>query len=215
VIQRYDILEIASDVVALADAIGFQKFHLIGHDWGAGCGWTVIERYPDRIVSWSALSIPHMAAFRAAKLTDPDQKRRSWYMTFFQIPIIPELLFGCGVTQNRRSLWQFSSEAEVADYLTVFRGFAGRRATINWYRANHNFPVEYASVSVPTLLIWGNQDIAVGRTSVEMAKAYMTGNYTMIELDAGHSLVQEQFERVNQAILNHLQRHSLDADRQS
>lgn len=66
-IESYRIDKIASDVVALADAIGFQKFHLVGHDWGSGCGWTVVELYPDRVNSWSALSIPHMDAFSRAK----------------------------------------------------------------------------------------------------------------------------------------------------
>jgi pimeloyl-ACP methyl ester carboxylesterase len=130
-------------------------------------------------------------------------------MTFFQIPIVPEVLFGFAVAGKRPSLWQFSSEAEVADYLTVFRDFAGRKATIDWYRANKELPVQYGDVSLPTVLIWGNQDIAIGRAGVEMTKQYMKGEYSLIELDAGHTLVQEQFERVNHEILNHIQRYPI------
>lgn len=71
----------------------------------------------------------------------------------------------------------------MADYLTVFR-FNGRRATINWYRANKELPDQYSNVSHPTTLIWGNQDIAIGRAGVEMTKQYMKGEYSLIELDA-------------------------------
>lgn len=208
-IKSYRINEIASDVVALADAVGFQKFHLVGHDWGSGCGWTVVELYPERVNSWSALSIPHVAAFSIAKKTDPDQKKRSWYMDFFQIPVLPETFFGFLVTGNPRSLWKLSSDEGVADYLSVFREFDGRRSTINWYRANKDFPIQYGNVSLPTILIWGNQDPAVGRAGVEMTKQYMKGEYSMLELDAGHALVQEKFERVNQEILNHIQQHPI------
>lgn len=208
-INSYRINEIASDVVALADAVGFQKFHLVGHDWGSGCGWTVVELYPERVNSWSALSIPHVAAFSIAKKTDPDQKKRSWYMDFFQIPMIPETFFGFVVTGNPRSLWKLSSDEQVADYLSVFKEFDGRRSTINWYRANKDFSIQYGNVSLPTILIWGNQDPAVGRAGVEMTKQYMKGEYSLIELDAGHALVQEKFERVNQEILNHIQRHPI------
>lgn len=95
------------------------------------------------------------------------------------------------------------------DYLTVFKEFEGRRATINWYRANKELPIPYGDVSVPTVLIWGNQDIAVGRSSIEMTKNYMKGEYTRIELDAGHTLVQEKFEQINQEILSHIQRHPI------
>jgi pimeloyl-ACP methyl ester carboxylesterase len=57
-VNSYRIDKIASDVIALADSVGFQKIQLVGHDWGAGCGWTIVEQYPDRVNSWSALSIP-------------------------------------------------------------------------------------------------------------------------------------------------------------
>ncbi|MBA2748340.1 MAG: alpha/beta fold hydrolase [Tatlockia sp.] len=208
-IESYRIDKIASDVVALADAVGFQKFHLVGHDWGSGCGWTVVELYPGWVNSWSALSIPHMDAFSRAKKTDPDQKRRSWYMNLFQLPIIPELLLGFAVAGGRPSLWKFSSDSEVTDYLTVFKEFEGRRAAINWYRANKELPIPYGDVFVPTVLIWGNQDIAIGRSSIEMTKNYMKGEYAMIELDAGHALVQEKFEQINHEILSHIQRHPI------
>lgn len=206
-VERYGIDDIASDVVALADIVGFERFHLVGHDWGAGCGWTVVEQYADRVNSWSALSIPHMAAFDAAKKTDPDQKQRSWYMGFFQTPVIPEMLFGFAV--NRPSLWKHSSETEVADYLTVFKTFKGRKATIDWYRANQTLPVQYGDVLLPTLFIWGNQDPVIGRTGVEMTKEYMKGEYSLVELEAGHALVQEKSQRVEQEILSHIQQHPI------
>lgn len=207
-IADYHITEIASDVIALADAVGFQKFHLVGHDWGAGCGWTVVQLYGDRVNSWSALSVPHMAAFKTAKKTDPDQKQRSWYMDVFQIPIIPEVFFGFAVARKPSSLWK-STDEEVADYLTVFKKFDARKATLNWYRANQNSSIQYDDVFLPTLLIWGNQDNAIGRAGVAMTKQFMQGEYSLIELDAGHTLVQQQFERVNQEILNHIQRHPI------
>ncbi|MGB8701106.1 MAG: alpha/beta fold hydrolase [Thermosynechococcaceae cyanobacterium] len=208
-IENYRIDAIASDVVALANTLGFQTFHLVGHDWGAGCGWTVVEQYAERVQSWTALSIPHMAAFRQAKKTDADQKKRSWYMTLFQLPIIPELLSGLVLGGKHPALWKTSSDAEIADYLTVFNSFEGRKATINWYRANKELPIAYGNVLVPTVLLWGNQDIAIGRAGIEMTQDYMKGEYTLIELDAGHALVQEKFAQVNEAILNHLQRHPI------
>jgi pimeloyl-ACP methyl ester carboxylesterase len=208
-VSRYGIDQISSDIVALADALGFSKFHLIGHDWGAGCGWTVVECYPERVRSWAALSIPHMAAFEWAKANDPDQKKRSGYMGFFQLPLIPEIVFGVAAAVAPAKLWKRSSPAEVADYLTVFGNYSGRSAALNWYRANHKLPVEYGNVTLPTILLWGKQDPFVGRVSVELTKPYMQGEYTLIELDAGHTLVQEQFELVKQHLFKHIQQHPI------
>ncbi|MCY7334957.1 MAG: alpha/beta hydrolase [Chamaesiphon sp.] len=209
-IADYTIDKIASDVIALANLVGFAKFHLVAHDWGAGCGWTVVQLYPDRVQSWAALSIPHMAAFETAKKTDSDQQQRSWYMGFFQLPLIPELMFGLMTGGNPSSLWKLSAPEEVADYLTVFGNFEGRKATINWYRANHKLPIQYGDVHLPTLLLWGNQDIAVGRTGVAATKQYMKGEYSFVELDAGHTLVQEQFDLVDRQIQELIQRHSIE-----
>jgi pimeloyl-ACP methyl ester carboxylesterase len=206
-VSAYRITEIAADIMALADSMGFDRVHLVGHDWGAGCGWTVVERYGDRILSWSALSIPHMTAFRTAKAEDPEQRRRSWYIDFFQKPLIPEVLFGLITTFRPQGLWNFSTADEIADYLNVFGKFAGRRAALNWYRANSDFPGQDAEVTVASILIWGNQDAAIARSGVEGTQQYMKGPYELIELEAGHALVQEQFDRVKQAIFQHIQRH--------
>src|SRR6185312_10011758 len=55
-----------------------------------GCGWAVVDLYPERIRSWSALSVPHIGAFGRAIRDDPDQQQRSQYITFFQEPGVAE-----------------------------------------------------------------------------------------------------------------------------
>jgi pimeloyl-ACP methyl ester carboxylesterase len=211
-VAEYAIDKIASDVIALADRVGFSKFHLVAHDWGAGCGWTVVQLTPQQVQSWTALSIPHLAAFTEAKKNDPVQKRKSWYMGFFQLPLLPELAFGA-IASMPSVFWTHSKPEEIADYLSVFGTFEGRKATLNWYRANNTLPITYGDVYLPTHLIWGNQDIAVGRAGVEETQAYMKGeyakDYALIELDAGHSLVQEKFEAVDREILSHIQRYPI------
>ncbi len=206
-IASYSIDKIASDIIALANTVGFQKFQLVGHDWGAACGWTVVELYPERVNSWSALSIPHLTAFDIAKKTDDEQTKKSWYMTAFQLPIIPEIFLGAGVATIPTKLWSNSSPAEVSEYVNVFKDFACRKAVINWYRANKELPISYGDVAIPTILIWGNKDIAIARAGTEMAASYMKGKYQKIELDAGHALIQEEFKRVSQEILSHIQQH--------
>jgi pimeloyl-ACP methyl ester carboxylesterase len=208
-VNKYSIDKIASDVISLANYCKFSKFHLVAHDWGAGCGWTVVELYADRVQSLTALSIPHMEAFEHAKKTDCEQKQKSWYMGFFQIPIIPEVMFGL-ITRLVPSLcWKFSMPIEIKDYLSVFRTFEGRKAILNWYRANRKLPITFGDVSLPTCFIWGNEDIAVARAGVEATKQFMTGEYSLVELRAGHTLVQEQFECIKCKVLDHIKQHPI------
>ncbi|MEP7021093.1 MAG: alpha/beta hydrolase, partial [Pseudonocardiales bacterium] len=58
----YRILELVEDLRALVDASGADKVHLVGHDWGAAVAWIFAQRYPRRLASLSATSVPHPIA---------------------------------------------------------------------------------------------------------------------------------------------------------
>lgn len=208
-IEHYRYRDIASDVVALADACGFESFHLIGHDWGAGAGWAAVDLWPGRIRSWTALSVPHVASFGRAIREDPDQSQKSQYITFFQTPGVAEAALSADDFAGLKRIWSESSAEEVEEYLSVFRQPGALAAALNWYRGSRgidpNDPaVAFGPVATPTLLIWGNRDMAIGRVAVEGAAKHMVGPYRFVELDAGHWLIQEALERVTQEILAHL-----------
>jgi pimeloyl-ACP methyl ester carboxylesterase len=209
--KSYGIDKIASDIIQLADSVGFKKIHLIGHDWGAGCGWTVVELAPNLVNSWSALSVPHMEAWDTARKTDKDQKNKGWYMKLFQLPFLPEFGFGIvlGINGLPDKLYKHSSLGEVNEYVRVLKTKDAREAAFNWYRANKELLIRYHDVSIPTLLIWGNEDIAFGRSGIEATKNYIKGDYELLELKAGHTLIQEKFQEVSAAILEHLQKYPI------
>ena len=209
-VESYAYEELASDVAALADDIDFERFHLVGHDWGSAIGWIMLSSCPERIRSWTAMSVPHMDAFRSALADDPDQQQRSRYMAFFRTPEKPEKALTVNDLEPLRALWSSIPDDQVEEYVAVFSQPGALTAALNWYRAN-SFGLEqgysgalFGQVSHPTLLIWGNEDMAIGRAAVERTRQYMAGPYRLAELDAGHWLVQEQPGRVHDEILGHL-----------
>jgi pimeloyl-ACP methyl ester carboxylesterase len=200
--------ELIDDVMAVADAVGFERFHLVGHDWGSAVGWGVVLRHPERVLTWSSLSIPHPAAFLGALQDDPDQQRRSAYFRLFSTPWVPEIMFTFnGLAGLRAGVYDQMSPAQREEYLRVFAEPGALTAALNWYRA---IPLSRASaadgspeVTRPTLFLWGNTDPAVGRGSVEAQRAYMKNGYREIELDGGHWLMEEHGPRVTQEVLAH------------
>ena len=97
------------------------------------------------------------------------------------------------------------SPGERDEYLRVFSEPGALTAALNWYRA---LPVSRRSVAGrsldverPTLFLWGNQDPAVGRTSIEAQRRYMKGPFREVELGAGHFLMEEQGPRVIAEVL--------------
>src|SRR5664279_1537203 len=85
----YTVQDLALDVIALLDAAGLARVHLVGHDWGGVVAWAVAGRYPQRLHSLTSLSTPHPTAFGWAA-THGTQALRSWYMGLFQLPWLPE-----------------------------------------------------------------------------------------------------------------------------
>jgi pimeloyl-ACP methyl ester carboxylesterase len=213
--EHYNFETIASDVAAIADAVGFDRFHLIGHDWGAAAGWSAVALFPDRIQSWTALSVPHIASFGAAIRNDPDQQQRSQYITFFQEPGVAEAALSADDYAAMKNIWSASSADEVSEYLSVFSQPGALTAALDWYRGSRGIDpdsapaVDFGPVSTPTLFIWGNQDMAIGRKAVEHAHRHMAGPYKFVELDAGHWLIQEAPERVTEEIITHLRANPL------
>jgi len=207
--ENYQTHLLAADVIALADAWGVDRFHLVGHDWGAGVGWRVVMTYPERIQTWTALSIPHPASYGKAYREDPDQQQKSQYITFFQEPGVAEAAFAENDWAMLRAVWTESSPEEVEEYLSVFTQPGALTAALNWYRGSFGMPQSDApqvpeKVATPTLVIWGNRDQAVGRATIATQDQYMTGPFRFVELDAGHWLIQERFGDVSREILAHL-----------
>lgn len=208
----YAIGNLVSDVFAVAKSVGAARFHLVGHDWGAGVGWAALLSQPDSIISWTGLSIAHPAAFGDALVNDPDQQERSGYFAFFQTPWLPEIVFSFNdFSMLRTAIYASMSTEQEQEYIQVFSEPGALTAALNWYRAMTVGPgtqnTNSQEVEVPTLFIWGNKDEAVGRVAIDAMSNYMKGPYKNIELDAGHWLMEDNPTLITQELLQHIERY--------
>ena len=208
-VKSYTIDKLQQDVIDIASAVKREKFHLVAHDWGAAIGWSVVNNNPKRIISYSALSVPHNSAFGKAYRIDKEQKKKSRYIGFFLLPFIPEWVLRSGDFSKFRKLWKRSSPEELEEYLTVFRRKGTIRGALNYYRANigKGKGERIGKIKTPTLFIWGNRDLAISRAAAVENAPYMIGEYTFLEVDGGHWLIQSNYQEVREAILKHLLRH--------
>ena len=210
-VQDYVLNKLSDDVLALADAVGIQRFHLVGHDWGSAIGWGVVMSVPERVITWSALSIPHPAAFARAVEQDPEQRANSSYFLLFRARGLAEGIFAFADMALYKAVYTGMSAQQTEEYLRVLREPGAMTATFNYYRAmDANAAASDVAVKVatPTLFIWGNADPAVARSGVEWQQEFMTGPYTQVELTAGHWLFVDEPDRVISLITNHIQTHA-------
>ena len=211
ILDSYIISKLTNDVFEVADTIGAEEFHLIGHDWGAVVGWSAVLSNPSRITSWTALSFPHPAAFSAALLDDTDQQERSSYVAFFQTPWLPETVFSFNNFSLLKTLFEGMSEEKMKEYINVFSEPGALTSALNWYRAlgdnglSNLDSIDSLEVKTSTLFLWGNQDPSVGRVAVDRMAEFMKGPYTNIELEADHWLFVDKPERIISEILIHIE----------
>ena len=209
---HYEIL--VSDVFAIADALGFDRFHLIAHDWGSIVGFAVLSVDDSRVASYTTLAVPHYRSFAEAVRDDPEEELYRGLLNNFVDPnTAPTLSANDAVAM--RAFWTSHAPEEVEDYVSVFKQPYALQAALNYYVACDKHaraldgPVAFGPVSTPTLLLWGSDDIAIRPASVDGAAKYHSGPYKRVDLEAGHWVIQEQPDRVRDEVLAFLKEHAL------
>ncbi len=171
----YDLASLAGDIVALVDATESPEspgpVHLVGHDWGAAVAWTVAIEAPDRLASLTAISVPHPKVMDEMLRTSPEQRKRSRYMKALASPLAPGVL--AGYTPARRTRLYRSNllrdggfgEEQLPWYQAAFDTREETVGPLMYYRellrerrARRGEPAEVPPVTLPTLLLWGEQD---------------------------------------------------------
>jgi pimeloyl-ACP methyl ester carboxylesterase len=202
-IADYGLDYAVDDVVAIADALGWYRFDLVGHDWGAAVAWIAAARYAHRIRTLTAVSVPHLGAFAEAIRTDPAQQEASKYMADFRLPTpIPENKI---LASGKMTLPGVPAE-KCAIYYERLSQPGALTAALNWYRAN-DFTGYEQRVSLPTLFIASTKDPFVAPSGVHATRKWVNGQYQLEYLSGvGHNVPEEAAERTSQLLLSHLGR---------
>lgn len=200
-VADYAIEHLGADVLAVADHVGLDRIHVLGHDWGASVAWWIAAHHPDRIASLTAVSVPHLGAFSEAMVTDPDQQRRSAYFSLFrQEDRAEDVLLEDRARRLREMLDDVPAEL-VDRHLAVLGGRDGLTGALNWYRAMRRY--DLPDVTVPTTYIWGEEDMAIARSGAEATTRRVTGDYRFVPVPgAGHWLPEQHPELVAQETLD-------------
>ncbi|HEX6348241.1 MAG TPA: alpha/beta hydrolase [Candidatus Dormibacteraeota bacterium] len=212
--DAYHAQTLIDDVRGLLDALQWERAHVAGHDWGALVGWGFVANHPDRVLTWTALSVGHPLAFYRAGREDEDQRRRSEYILLFREAGKAEHVLSEDGYRRLRAMYRDYGpqpdaipDSVIDAYVTGFARPGRLTAALNYYRvALTELPKIAGPVRSPTLLIWGNEDPAVGRRGTEATAELVEARYRLLELPgAGHWLQFERPQEVAQAMIGHLQ----------
>lgn len=189
--RDYTLDKLAGDVLALPGLDGVERFHVVGHDWGGAVAWYLAANHADRLLTMTSLATPHPQALVRSLLRG--QLLKSWYMVAFQLPVVPEVAVRTRLF--RRQLVASGMPDEfVDDYLSLLREPGAARGALNWYRALPFSPANSVGpvTSVPTMYVYGTNDIALGRTAADLTAHYVTAPYRYEVLDGASHWLPEQ-----------------------
>ncbi|WP_436499407.1 alpha/beta fold hydrolase [Actinokineospora sp. HUAS TT18] len=203
-VADYKMDELIGDVIAIADELGWSRFDLVGHDWGAAVAWHTAAEHPERLRSLTAVSAPHPAAIARAYKEDEDQRLRSQYISVFHERSAEKRLLADNGAALRQLFEYRPPRSHIDDYISRLSEDGAMTAALNWYRAmKWNVPPD--AVSVPTMFVWGTEDVAFGSTAALGCDKWVTGAYRfeMLE-DLTHWIPEEAPEALTALLLDHL-----------
>jgi pimeloyl-ACP methyl ester carboxylesterase len=204
-VEDYALPTLVGDVVGVMDAVGVERAHVVGHDWGAAVAWGLASFVPDRVERLVALSVGHPAAFRGAGL---EQRQKSWYMLLFQFVGIAEEWISAADFRNFRE-WANHPDADAV--IAELRRPGALTAGLNWYRANVAPesllapPPVFPPIAAPTMGLWSSGDLALTERQMLDSAAYVTGpwRYERIE-GAGHWMQLDATDELNALLVDFL-----------
>jgi pimeloyl-ACP methyl ester carboxylesterase len=213
----YDLRTLAGDIIHLMDAVGQPAAHFAGHDWGGAVGWALAAWHPQRVKRLVAANLPHLLAVQAAiRQFNWRQYLRSWYFLMFQIPRLPEWLLGRRDFALLRQLRHATqrpdafTETDIERYVQSWRQPGALTAMLGWYRAARvsgrqveETRKQFEVIQPPTLILWGERDVALGVDLAEASVSYLANGRLVRFPQSSHWLLAELPDQVNAHLLQH------------
>lgn len=203
--NAYHIIELMKDVQGVIKGLGYDHCVLAGHDWGGAIAWNFAHRYPEMVRKLVVMNMPHPAVFGKALTSNPQQMLKSWYIPFFQLPLIPELLMQA---EDYRAITSTFSDGVSNKHafspkdIEIFKDAAAKRgalsAMLNYYRSNSDlFQQNWETLETPTLMLWGVDDAVLGKELTFPTRNYVKQLQIKYLENCSHWTQQEQPELVN------------------
>lgn len=223
-VDEYETDKLIGDIFALAEALGVERFALVGHDWGGAIAWPAAMRNDPRLTKLAIINAPHPLIFQKSLIEDADQRAASQYISWFRVPGAEKAIEAMGFEAFFQKTFMSHvelasvSEEEKQQYIAEWSQPGGMLPMLNWYRATklivpppgatvavpdfllRSFPM----IHVPTLVVWGMKDPALLPLQLEGLEA-LVDDLTVVKLpDAGHFAPWEAPDQVASALRDFL-----------
>lgn len=222
-VENYRLNILAEDVMGLIKALGEEKAIIVGHDWGGIVAWYFAIAHPEATEKLIIMNVPHPQVWQEKAKYNARQLQKSWYVFFFQTEKVPESYFSRNnflamklMLSNSTFKKGVFSEKDLEKFVEAWSKPGALTAAINYYRANirpeifmEDIDLKLPKIKSPTLVIWGEEDLALTLEVSKGAEKYIDAPYTIKYIPkCGHWVQQEEPELVNKYMLEFLREYT-------
>lgn len=215
----YDLDTLSTDISGLIEHLGYQRAHLVGHDWGGTIAWHFAQKFPNLLDRLAILNAPHPQQFMQEMVSNLDQLRRSWYLLALQVPALPEWLIRQNLRNIMRGLLQEQAirkgaftERDTEIYQAALEKPGAISAALKHYRQLlspqtwlENWGRSPALITAPTLVLWAEEDFFFSHKLTEGMDRLVSASLKLKLLQqCGHWIQQEIPQTVNRELLDFL-----------
>lgn len=206
-VEAYTPDKIKGDVFLLADALGIEKFTIVGHDWGGAIAWGVaLGGQHVRVTRAIIANAPHPAIFPKLLYTNHHQRKASQYIRAFRDRSKDDFIRqnGLGAFLQNEAKWDNPSTSDAEERAILMKDYENVDAAfgmLNYYRATpmsvprmdepFELPADFAApevpkLTIPTLVIWAMDDTALPPENLQGIEE-MIDPLTLVKIpDCGH-----------------------------
>lgn len=217
--QGYDFDTLSNDIQGLIASLGYQRAHIVGHDWGGAIAWHLAHHAPQWLQTLTVLNAPHPKNLWQEITGNIDQLSKSWYFLAMQLPGLPEWILqnnlSTFVTNFFRGLatrkGAFTSEnhqiyqaalAKPGVISAVVQCYRYLFSPQTWWQNHRQWS---HPISVPTLVLWGEDDSFWSqKMTASLADACAAPFQLKLISQCGHWIQQEVPQTVNRELLQFL-----------
>jgi pimeloyl-ACP methyl ester carboxylesterase len=205
-VESYGLPLVIDDVLGILDALGVERAHVVGHDWGAVVAWLLVSLHPDRAASLTALTVG--CPGNSGQLTI-EQFEKAWYMFFFQNEGIAEEWLRRDDWSGLRMLLR--GHGDVERYVADLSRPGALTAALNWYRANTppdailGPPPDLPPVRVPVLGVSADGDAYLVEDHVRNSDEKVEGPWRYVRMEGvSHWLMLDRPDELNRLLIEFL-----------
>ncbi|WP_309710354.1 alpha/beta hydrolase [Armatimonas sp.] len=206
-VEDYALPLLIADIKAFLETVSKgKKAILVAHDWGGAIAWAYAAQHPETLEKLVIINGPHPTVLGRELQSNPAQQKASGYMDFFRSEGAEKTLsannyagLAAAVFGGSQKPGSFTPEDRKA-YLDAWAQPGALTGGLNYYRANKFGALPLPTITVPTLVLWGEKDTALLLGNLEGLEK-LVSKVTIQRIPSGsHWVIHEEPETITAAI---------------